>query len=89
MAKDSKSWTEAAEIICMINEVLAHERHVCNYCKVRGHKRAKCPVFARLWSRCTGDRAINKVRGNKSMDLRIKARGKLKVRSGKTYRISK
>ena len=78
-----------AEVVCMVNEVLAHERQVCNYCKFHGHKRAKCPVFARLWAKCSGDRAVNTMRGFKSMDLSIKARGKLKVRSDKTYRISK
>ena len=70
------TWEEMAEIMCMLEEVQAHERHICSYCKVAGHKHANCAVYRRIWDVTRGDRAINKKRGHMSAELRFKARTK-------------
>ena len=84
MGKACPSMTEAAEIICMLQVIEGHERHVCSYCKTRGHKHAKCTVFHRLRDATRGDRAINKKRGRMSAELRHKSR---KSYNQKTLRV--
>ena len=62
MAKESVSLPEKAELLCMLEEVACFRRQVCEYCKAEGHKHADCPVFFRIWNKCRGDRAVNKIR---------------------------
>ena len=71
MSAESKDWVERAEIACMLLEMASYEKHVCQYCRAPGHRRRVCPVFQRLRDRFRGDRDLNKLRGRKSMDLRI------------------
>ena len=83
LACTAKTWDEMAEIMCMLEEVKAHEKQICSYCKSPGHRHAKCDVFKRLRNQTRGDRAINKKRGHKSAELRYKAR---KPYKGKTLK---
>ena len=62
MALATNSLPEKAELLCMLEEVACFRRHVCEYCKAEGHKHAECPVFFRIWNKCRGDRAVNKIR---------------------------
>ena len=61
------SWADAAEIVCMLREVEAHERHRCTYCHGRGHRRSRCPLHSRLRQKFRGDRLVNALRGGLSV----------------------
>ena len=71
MAGEAPNWDLTANLMCMIGEVEAQERHTCTYCKSIGHKRKYCPVFYSLWEQFRGDREVNKIRGRMSVDLRF------------------
>ena len=87
MALSASNYQECPELACMLLEIAAFEKHTCEYCKAPGHKRSVCPVFIRLRDKFRGDRNVNKMRGRKSMDLRINHRDKYRVRSGKRLHV--
>ena len=60
-----------AAVLCMVEEVKALMRSACTYCKAFGHKVTKCPVHKRLWTELRGDRALNKIRGSISANVRF------------------
>ena len=45
MAGDPSDLSLLSQVICMIGEIEAFERHACTYCKSVGHKRNVCPVY--------------------------------------------
>ena len=67
MVNRGTPWAEVAELVCMLREVEAHERHRCTYCRGRGHRRSRCPLHSRLRQKFRGDRLINALRGGLSV----------------------
>ena len=67
MIDSAGSYGEIAELVCMMREVEAHERHKCTYCHGRGHRRSRCPLHYRLRQKFRGDRLINALRGGLSV----------------------
>ncbi len=66
MLHEQKAKDIAAELICMLSEIVTVEKAECSYCNGKGHKRAQCSTFLRIRYKCSGDRSLRLTRGKKS-----------------------